>query len=205
MTPAPLAAALEVALNRYLRLEPEAEAALASLAGKRIAVQLTPLGWHLLLEMLPGGSVRVGVDEPDPPADVTLTGSPVELLARGAEMARGEPFSAKGLQVRGDAETLRRFAAALNLVGADVEEWLAPWLGDVLAHRAAGFMRSALQWGRQTFSTLALNTTEFLQEESGDLPRRVDVEAWQDEVDLLRDAVDRFEARLQRLERSLLP
>ena len=189
MTPAPLAAALEVALNRYLRLEPEAEAALASLAGKRIAVQLTPLGWHLLLEMLPGGSVRVGV----------------ELLARGAEMARGEPFSAKGLQVRGDAETLRRFAAALNLVGADVEEWLAPWLGDVLAHRAAGFMRSALQWGRQTFSTLALNTTEFLQEESGDLPRRVDVEAWQDEVDLLRDAVDRFEARLQRLERSLLP
>ena len=44
MTPAPLAAALEVALNRYLRLEPEAEAALASLAGKRIAVQLTPLG-----------------------------------------------------------------------------------------------------------------------------------------------------------------
>jgi ubiquinone biosynthesis protein UbiJ len=86
-----------------------------------------------------------------------------------------------------------------------VEEWLAPWLGDVLAHRAAGFMRSALQWGRQTFSTLALNTTEFLQEESGDLPRRVDVVAWQDQVDLLRDAVDRFEARLQRLERSLLP
>lgn len=204
MTPAPLAAALEVALNRYLRLEPEAEAAVAQLAGKRIAVQLTPLGWHLLIEML-GSGVRIGVDETEPAPDVTLVGSPVELLARGAEMARGEPFSAKGLQVRGDAETLRRFAAALNLVGADVEEWLAPWLGDVLAHRAAGLMRSAFRWGRQTFNTLALNTTEYLQEETGDLPRRVDVEEWQDGVDLLRDAVDRFEARLQRLERSSLP
>lgn len=203
MTPAPLAAALEVALNRYLRLEPEAELAMAQLAGKRIAVQLTPLGWQLLIELLDSG-VRIGVDEAEPSPDVTLVGSPVELLARGAEMARGEPFSAKGLQVRGDAETLRRFAAALNLVGADVEEWLAPWLGDVLAHRAAGFMRSAFQWGRQTFNTLALNTTEYLQEETGDLPRRVDVEEWQDGVDLLRDAVDRFEARLQRLERGRL-
>jgi ubiquinone biosynthesis accessory factor UbiJ len=202
VTPAPLAAALEVALNRYLRLEPEAEAAMAQLAGKRIAVQLTPLGWHLLFELLDHGGVRVGVDEPEPAPDVTLIGSPVELLARGAEMARGEPFSAKGLQVRGDAETLRRFAAALNLVGADIEEWLAPWLGDVMAHRAAGFMRAAFQWGRQTFNTLALNTSEYLQEETGDLPRRVDVEEWQDEVDLLRDAVDRFEARLQRIERS---
>ncbi len=203
MTPAPLAAALEVALNRYLRLEPEAELAMAQLAGKRIAVQLTPLGWQLLIELLDSG-VRIGVYETEPAPDVTLVGSPVELLARGAEMARGEPFSAKGLQVRGDAETLRRFAAALNLVGADVEEWLAPWLGDVLAHRAAGFMRSVFQWGRQTLNTLALNTTEYLQEETGDLPRRVDVEEWQDGVDLLRDAVDRFEARLQRLERGRL-
>ena len=201
MTPAPLAAALEVALNRFLRLEPDAVAALAPLQGKRIGVRLTPLDWQFLIELLPG-QVRVGTDETEPPADVTLTGSPVTLLARAREMSAGGTFSAQGLDVRGDAETLRRFAAALSLVGVDVEEWLAPWLGDVVAHRAAGFMRAALQWGRQTFDTLALNTTEYLQEESGDLPRRIDIDEWRDEVDLLRDAVDRFEARLQRLERS---
>lgn len=202
MTPTPLAGALEVALNRYLRIEPDAEAAMAKLNGKRIAVVLEPIAWRLVFEVLPSG-VRVAADEHEPAPHVTLTGSPVTLVARAVDMAQGAAFSAKGLQVSGEAETLRQFAAAIDLVGADVEEWLAPWLGDVIAHRAAGALRGLFDWGRQTFSALADNTAEYLQEETRDLARRVDVDEWMDEVELLRDSVDRFEARLQRLERGL--
>lgn len=202
MTPAPLAAALEVALNRFFRLEPAAGQTLSGLAGKRIAVQMDPFGWQLLIEALPNGDVRVGVDEFDPPADAELRSSIVELLARAAEMARGAPFSARGLQVRGDAELLQRFASLISLVGVDVEEWLAPWLGDGAAHRAVSLLKGLFGWGQKSADTLALNTAEYLREETQDLARKADVEGWMDEVDLLRDGVDRLEARIQRQERQ---
>ena len=61
MTPMPLAAAVEVALNRFLNLEPAAREALQPMTGTRIAVCLQPMGWRLVLDLLPG-TVRVGAD-----------------------------------------------------------------------------------------------------------------------------------------------
>lgn len=199
MTPPPLAAALEVALNRYLRLEPAALAELERLRGRRIGLEITPLQWRFVFECLPG-TVRVGADERTPDTDAELSGSLVQLGLRAAEMARGLPFSAHGLSVRGDAELLRRFAAMVGGVGVDIEEWLAPWLGDGAAHRTHRILQGLLGWGRQTAQTLGMNTAEYLREETYDLARRPDVEDWMDHVDLLRDGVDRLEARLRRLE-----
>jgi ubiquinone biosynthesis accessory factor UbiJ len=199
MTPMPLAAAVEVALNRFLNLEPAAREALQPMTGTRIAVCLQPMGWRLVLDLLPG-TVRVGADETTPAADAEVEGSVVQLALRAAEMARGAPFSAQGLRVRGDAELLRRFAAAVGGVGVDLEEWLAPWLGGAAAHRATGLLQGLFGWGRQAVETLGLNTAEYLREETYDLARREDVEDWMDRVDLLRDGVDRLEARLKRRE-----
>lgn len=204
MTPMPLAAAVEVALNRFLNLEPAAREALGALEGRRVAVRLLPMGWLLVFDLLPG-TVRVGADENEPAADAEVEGSVVQMALRAAEMARGAPFSAQGLRVRGDAELLRQFAAIVGDVGVDPEEWLAPWLGGAAAHRATGLLKGFFAWGQQAVQTLGLNTAEYLREETYDLARREDVEEWMDRVDLLRDGVDRLEARLLRLERAGLP
>jgi ubiquinone biosynthesis protein UbiJ len=55
-------------------------------------------------------------------------------------------------------------------------------------------------WGRRSAGTLALDTAEYLREETRDLARAADVEEWMDAVDAVRDGADRLEARLQRLE-----
>ena len=44
------------------------------------------------------------------------------------------------------------------------------------------------------------NIREYLQEESRDVPSRYEVEQFTGKLDALRDDVDRFEARLKRLE-----
>jgi ubiquinone biosynthesis accessory factor UbiJ len=201
MTPSALAAAMEVALNRLLRLEPATAAGLRELQGKRIGIAVTPFDWYFLIEGLPGG-LRVAADEREPAPHAELSSSAVQLVQKGLDMARGAPFSAQGLQVRGDAELLQRFASRIALVGVDLEEWLAPWLGDGAAHRAAGLLSGLFGWGRRSAGLLVSNTAEYLREESQDLARRADVEAWMDEVDLLRDGVDRLDARLRRLERA---
>jgi ubiquinone biosynthesis protein UbiJ len=58
-------------------------------------------------------------------------------------------------------------------------------------------------WGRNTASTLGLDTAEYLREETRDLARGSDAAEWMDNVDLLRERVDRFEARIEKLEQGL--
>ena len=49
-------------------------------------------------------------------------------------------------------------------------------------------------------ATLGTNVAEYLQEEGRDVPTRLELEEFLRSVDDVRDATDRFEARLARLE-----
>jgi ubiquinone biosynthesis protein UbiJ len=46
---------------------------------------------------------------------------------------------------------------------------------------------------------MGANVREYLQEESGDVPSRYEVEKFAGQVNVLRDDVDRVEARINRL------
>jgi hypothetical protein len=96
---------------------------------------------------------------------------------------------------------LSQFGALLTKVGFDPEEWLARAFGDGAAHRLNQGLRGLLGWGRETASTLALDTAEYLREETRDLVHRADVARFNDEVDALRDRTAGVAARLERLER----
>ena len=60
-------------------------------------------------------------------------------------------------------------------------------------------MRSTSRWGRSTLKTLKLDLKEYLQEESGLLPVRREIEIFLGDVDALREDTDRLEARIERL------
>ena len=45
-----------------------------------------------------------------------------------------------------------------------------------------------------------MDTSEYLREESGVLPTRVEIEAFMEEIDQFRSDVDRLEARIRRSE-----
>lgn len=201
MTPALACAAAEVALNRYLGLEPSALEQCAALSGRTLALHAEDLGWTFVLEPHAGG-VRVAAEAAREP-DVSLRAPTLRLLrlalrAGAADDAGGLPA---GLQVDGDTELLRRFNAILARVGFDPEELVARVVGDGAAHRLVGGLRGVLGWGRQAAQKLSLDTAEYLTEETEDLARGADVADWMDGVDTLRDAVERLEARLALLER----
>jgi ubiquinone biosynthesis accessory factor UbiJ len=196
MTPALVCAAAEIALNRYLRLEPAALEDCERLSGQGIALHAADLGWSLVLEPHAGG-VRVA---PDGPAAVRVS-APTSRLLRAALRPGGDTLPA-GLEVEGDTELLRRFQAILAKVGFDPEELAARVLGDGAAHRVVGSLRGLLGWGRRAGGRLSQDTAEYLVEETGDLARGADVADWMDAVDTLREGVDRLEARLAGLEQA---
>jgi ubiquinone biosynthesis protein UbiJ len=198
--PTLVCASLEVALNRYLQIEPAALAECEAMAKQRIAYQLENLDWQLFIEFGARG-VRV-INESAEPASVTLVGPPHAFAMMAGKLVGGDTSLPAGLRVEGDAEVLQRFRRLLASVGFDIEEWIAPLLGDGAAHRAAQSLKSLFNWGRASSNTMAQNTAEYLVEETRDLARGVDVVEWMDEVDRLRERTDRIDARMSRLERS---
>lgn len=198
MTPTSLCAAVEVALNRYLALEPAMLGRCAALDGRCIALQIDGWGWTLLLEFMPRG-VRVAA-EAEREADVTVAGAPAALARLGWSPAGSLPA---GVRVEGDAELLHSLRRMLAEVGFDAEELLAPVLGGVAAHRLVAAAQALFGWSRQGLQDLSLNTAEYLREETRDLARAADVEDWAQDVETLRERADRFEAALRRLERRM--
>jgi ubiquinone biosynthesis protein UbiJ len=84
----------------------------------------------------------------------------------------------------------------LRLARPDLEEQLSHLAGDVVAHRIGGTVRIARAWSKQAVSALGMNTTEYLQEESRQVPTRVEVEGFFAEIERLRDAAERVAARV---------
>jgi ubiquinone biosynthesis accessory factor UbiJ len=191
-----LCAALEIGLNRYLALEPGVSEEFGRLKDRVIALHADGPGWEFYLCPTAGG-VTV-LDAYDGTPDVRISARPAALLRRAFGGAEG---GGSGVRVEGDADLLQRFSTLLAKVGFDPEEWLAPWLGDGPAHRVSQGLRGLFGWSRRSAATLALDTAEYLREETGDLPHRADVERWMEGVADVRRRAEQLAARLGRLER----
>jgi len=205
--PGVLIGAMEIALNRYLRLEPDALEECARLSGRTIELRVKNPPWAFVIEFTSGG-VRVLPDWPTKP-EVRVTAPLSALVRLGAASARpssglgaNDASLPSGIDVEGDAELLTRFNKLIAGVGFDLEEVFAKYMDDGAAHRLAEGLKTLFGWSRKTAGTLALDTAEYLREETGDLARAADVEEWSEAVDELRERTDRLEAKLSRLERA---
>jgi len=197
--PTLICATVEVALNRYLRLERSVLDDCAALEGKAIALVAADLGWMFVIEPIASG-VRVSNAAENEP-DVLVSAPTLSLMKLALTTVSGRDGLPVGLDVVGDTELLNRFNGLLRKVGFDPEELVAKLIGDGAAHRLVGGLKGLFGWGRNAADRLSVDAAEYLTEESEDLARAADVEEWMDGVDQLREGVDRLEARLSLLER----
>lgn len=200
MTPALICASVEVALNRTLQLEPEILDDLQGLKGRLLLVHVEVLEWDFFIEVIERG-VRV-LANLSARADVRLSGTPIALSRAGLHYARQQPGLPSGLVVEGDTELLTRFSQLLVRANVNPEELVAKFLGDGPAQRLVGGLKTLFGWAGNTGISLLSNTSEYLREESYDLAKKPDADAWADAIDLLRDDSERLEARIKRLEKA---
>jgi len=197
LTPATtLAAALETALELYLKQDAGALQQCANMDGKVIAVEITGLG--LALYFMPGADgIRVaGYYEGE--ADTRLRGSPIGF-AKLALGSREDTLFEGTVEIQGDTEAGQQFQDILSAVDWDWEEQLSRVTGDVIAHQAGNLARKVTQFARDSSSTLQQDVSEYIQEETRLLPARIEVDYFLEDVDQLRTDVDRMTARVDRL------
>jgi len=200
--PALVLAGLEITLNRYLSLDPETQSRLAGMTGKLIAVELRGMG--ITLYMAPhSGGIQL-LREYDGSADAVISGTPVALARVGIGEERGLLFAGE-VEIRGDVTLGQRFESVLRELDIDWEEQLSRLVGDAAAHQIGNLVRDALQWGAKSMDTLGSDLTEYLQEESRQLPQRDEVNKFLAAVDVLRNDVERLDARVKRLQARIDP
>lgn len=185
-------------INAALAVDDISRERLGELNDKVISIEETTLSICIAVSIV---SNRVQLlNDFDGEADVTLRGDYSSLigLVKSSDALYGSKIRIEG--ELGVAETLRSIVGQLDI---DVESLLAPAIGGSPAHLAGRFFDQSAQWFSRTVESTQLNTKEYLQEETHMLVQPSAVDHFSDGVSDVKEAVDRAEARIRRLERSL--
>ncbi|MCF7970860.1 MAG: SCP2 sterol-binding domain-containing protein [Methylococcaceae bacterium] len=193
--------AFETALNKYLSLDEDIDLFLQPLTGKVIAVTLLPFNETIYL--CPTTQRIQIIDQYAGPADTTLKGSLPAFGLMGLSSTPARSFFSGEVTIEGDLNLGRHFQQLFAQLDIDLEEQLSHYTGDIIAHKVGNFFRSVNNWQQESVNTLKLNVTEFLQDESKDLPPAPEVNIFTQQVDQLKEDFDRLEARVTRLNDTL--
>jgi len=197
--PSTLASLIDVAINRYLGLDTTAKSAVSRLSGKSIEIRLSDAGVFFFL--CPEQDHMTVVNHYDGDADTTMTASILTLARLGLGIADdgADSLFSGDVEITGDASLGQQFHNLLKNVQIDWEEIISNYTGDIVAHQIGNSIRTLSRWGKNTVATLSLDTTEYLQEESHQLPSTWEMQTFLSNIDAIRIDVDRAEAKTKRL------
>ena len=189
---------IEIAFNRYLDMDPDTKALMPAMAGKVIKITIREIDLPLIMRV---SESRIDV-LPSYDADIPseMRASVFSLMKLG--MAGDASASAMGgdIEMSGDLEVGRQFRDLLSKVDIDWEEILSQYTGDIVAHKIGNSVRILADWGKKTADSLRKDVSEFLQEESRQIPSQYEVKEYLAKVDDMRMATDRAEARVKQLQ-----
>jgi len=187
------AAAARIA-NHLLRHDTAARARLARFEGRTARIDIMP--FSLLLMVSAGGTLMPAPDTLAP-ADVRITLAPASIAGALADPAT----IMRDMRIDGAAEFAQTLAAVLPSLRPDLEEELAPVIGDIAAVRAAAMLHSATGAIAQSARQLARATADYLAGEQPVLAARPALDALATELAGLAQAVERLGTRVDALAR----
>lgn len=183
-------------LDRIVRLDPNFAEQLAPLQGRRLEFHLTapPLAFAATWQ---DGRFQIGPVPQSGEGDLSLSASLGALLS---QLLPGREATATvgRMRISGDAELARRLQQLVQRYDPDVEGLFVSTFGEVLGVQLGQGLKQALDGLRHAGKAAARDGAQFLTEESRDVVARGELEAFCDDVDDLRDAVERLERKIQR-------
>jgi ubiquinone biosynthesis protein UbiJ len=192
-----MTATLENLLNRGLPRSPRARQLCAALGGRSVALVVP----HIVRLRLTSTGQTLTATRDDAPADATLTGGVLSLLALTGEAAQAV-LQRGDVTISGDSEVAQSFRELAQLLRPDPEEELSLLVGDVPAHQLGRVARLGAAFSARAADTTLRNLAEYFGHERGDLVSRNEGEQFLRGVDALREGVDRLQARLDLLARQ---
>ena len=195
-----LLAGVELGLNRVLRMDSTALPRLARLQGKVIEVDCQSPALKLFI--LPGAE-GLQLASQWSAADCVLRAPAASLLRLALTKDKTATLHRPEVALGGDSAALLELAAILQDLELDWEYEISRWLGPVGSQLLAGHLRSRVSWAGDSLDSLRQTLADYLAEESRSLVCEREAQARFDELDDLKLALDRLDARIDRLARNL--
>jgi len=193
--------ALEFALNRALALDAGLAGELAALEGRSVELELAAPRLAARIEFA-GGRLRVGPALAEAEPDLSLKASLGALLAR--VLPGSATAAAPGrMKISGDIELAQALQRLAQSYSPDIEAALVARLGEVLGVQVSKALKAALGSARTGARELAEAGAEYIRDERGDVLGRAELDAFLEDVDGLRDGVERAQRRMERLSRRI--
>jgi ubiquinone biosynthesis protein UbiJ len=186
------------AINHVLKAEPWAMAELSHHAGKVILLSL-PIG-RLCIEIGPDGSLLALTNTDDPSLELEVSAEALSALTGGPGNLREQAM--KSVKITGDADLAQLLGRLAGQIRWEYEEDLARFIGDAPANFAVRQGKKFVSAGRAAATDLLENVVEYVSEERKVLLNKRDFMIRKNELNSMRDAVDRLEKRIQLLERK---
>ena len=194
-----LMGALETALNKYLALDQNSGVFLAPLAGKVIAVNITTPFNETIYLCPTADSIQLLDQFPKQP-DTCLTASVFAFGLMGLSAKPMRSIFSGEVKIEGDMDTGLKFQEIFAKLDINLEQQLTRYTGENIARDISRLFRAGQNWSKQSIETFRLNASEFLQEETRDLPAGPEVDIFYAQVDKLRTDFDRLQSRIEWLE-----
>jgi ubiquinone biosynthesis accessory factor UbiJ len=185
---------LENTVNRYVALDPEFPRRLDALQGKTVRLEISGLDLDVYLKIEQRRILLL--NSTDAGCDLVIRGTPLGLLALLRAEDPLEQVHSGTVELKGDMQLARDLKNIFALLDIDWEELLARGLGDWPARQIGILARRFGQWRERSHESVQRSVGEYLQEESRLLPARIEIENFITEVDAMREALDRLEARM---------
>ncbi|HEY7774527.1 MAG TPA: SCP2 sterol-binding domain-containing protein [Marinagarivorans sp.] len=194
-----LCRALELAINKALQYDPATQQRLAAQAGRSVCLQLTEPSITLTLRF-EHAHVAVSPVAGDAP-DCTLSGKSRGVL----QLLSGPKTSLAGseLTLTGQTGFLMELLDIAKQLDIDWEAIICQYFGDIAGHSIAQLLRAQGEQWQRLQSRAPHFLQSFLTEELQAIPSRPELAAFNDDIDDLRDDVERLEARINHIKHSL--
>lgn len=178
-------------LNHLINQNIWAKEQLQPFGGKTVRFSIPPIS--ATLTVLENGSLAIAGDSALADASVTI---PLPVAFR---LLANDDAAATLATLEGDTELAAALAKVLRGISWEYEEDLSKIIGDIPAHQLSKFGRKAVSEVKSQGLNLMQMLTEYWQEEQPMIAKKRHVEAFNQEVDTLREDSERLEKRIEKL------
>jgi ubiquinone biosynthesis protein UbiJ len=177
---------------------------LKALSGKVVKLTIEGLPIPLAMQIhLTDQGLRLSPVDETLLCDTYIKGTPINLVKSGLISSRNIALLGEDITISGDIALGQQIRSIFDAMEIDWEGQLAHLVGNVAAHTIGNFARKTQASLKNTLETTQSNVAEYVKEEIRLSPPPVELNDFLDEVDSLRDDVERLIKRIAQVESQL--
>ncbi len=200
-----LTTAMEKTVNFALKYDPASRHALTSIDGTVLLLKSHSPSVNMSIQVREDtiGFFCVPKDELNNfTSDVQLEGELEDLIA--LTFTSQHSLSNTNVKVSGKISTISKFQEIFEQLDIDWEDALTEYLGTVPGHQLAQIIRAFTKWSNYQKKSIQNKLPDYLTEELKIIPGKAEFELFVKQVEQLRSATDRIEARILRIQKHLI-